>query len=136
MPEAPQRIQLRRTAGWRMPEGAVKVDRTTRWGNPWRIEEMRFSADAHPNFDAEHPWRVTGLGYTLISAAFATEAEAREFSISRFRFCLERGLLRVGIPDVRGELRGLPLACWCRLDQLCHADVLLEIANDGLPPWP
>jgi hypothetical protein len=27
------------------------------------------------------------------------------------------------------ELRGKDLACWCRLDQPCHADVLLEIAN-------
>jgi hypothetical protein len=28
-----------------------------------------------------------------------------------------------------GELRGKNLACWCPLDQPCHADVLLEIAN-------
>ena len=27
-------------------------------------------------------------------------------------------------------LRGLNLACWCGLDQPCHADVLLEIANE------
>ena len=27
------------------------------------------------------------------------------------------------------ELRGKDLACWCSLDQPCHADVLLEIAN-------
>lgn len=27
------------------------------------------------------------------------------------------------------ELRGKNLACWCRLDQPCHADILLEIAN-------
>lgn len=27
------------------------------------------------------------------------------------------------------ELRGKDLCCWCPLDQLCHADVLLEIAN-------
>lgn len=26
-------------------------------------------------------------------------------------------------------LRGKDLACWCPLDQPCHADVLLEIAN-------
>lgn len=30
----------------------------------------------------------------------------------------------------REELRGKNLACWCPLDQPCHADVLLEIAND------
>lgn len=28
------------------------------------------------------------------------------------------------------EIAGKNLACWCRLDQPCHADVLLEIAND------
>jgi hypothetical protein len=27
------------------------------------------------------------------------------------------------------QLRGKNLACWCALDQPCHADVLLEIAN-------
>ncbi len=27
------------------------------------------------------------------------------------------------------ELRGKDLACFCRLDQECHADVLLELAN-------
>ena len=27
------------------------------------------------------------------------------------------------------ELRGKDLACWCGLDQECHADVLLELAN-------
>jgi len=26
-------------------------------------------------------------------------------------------------------LRGKNLACWCALDQPCHADVLLELAN-------
>ena len=27
------------------------------------------------------------------------------------------------------ELKGKDLACWCPLDQPCHADVLLELAN-------
>jgi hypothetical protein len=31
------------------------------------------------------------------------------------------------IPD--HPLRGENLACWCPLDQPCHADVLLELAN-------
>lgn len=35
----------------------------------------------------------------------------------------------VGWPEHIGELRGKNLACWCRLDQPCHADVLLELAN-------
>jgi hypothetical protein len=31
--------------------------------------------------------------------------------------------------DRVAELRGKDLACWCRLDQPCHADVLLNLAN-------
>lgn len=27
------------------------------------------------------------------------------------------------------DLRGKNLACWCALEQPCHADVLLELAN-------
>lgn len=33
----PERIQLRRTKGWRMPPDTVKVDRTTKWGNPFVV---------------------------------------------------------------------------------------------------
>lgn len=39
------------------------------------------------------------------------------------------GLLTNGTGYPLGELRGKNLACWCRLDQPCHADVLLELAN-------
>lgn len=28
-----------------------------------------------------------------------------------------------------GELRGKNLACWCPLDEPCHADLLLRLAN-------
>ena len=33
------------------------------------------------------------------------------------------------VAEARRNLRGHDLACWCRLDEPCHADVLLEIAN-------
>ncbi len=33
--------------------------------------------------------------------------------------------------DLRACLRGKNLACWCRLGQPCHADVLLEMANSA-----
>lgn len=29
---------------------------------------------------------------------------------------------------VKERLRGKNLCCWCKLDQVCHGDVLLEIA--------
>jgi hypothetical protein len=38
---------------------------------------------------------------------------------------------RVGLRGRAGkvELAGRDLACWCPLDQPCHADVLLMVAN-------
>ena len=35
----PQRVQLKRSAGWKMPANTLKVDRTTRWGNPFSAAE-------------------------------------------------------------------------------------------------
>ena len=35
--------------------------------------------------------------------------------------------------EIRAELAGKDLACWCPLDMACHADVLRRIAN-GEPP--
>ena len=112
----PQRIQLRRTKGWRKPEGAVVVARPTKWGNPWRIGEPSPHGDGEP-----------------LTAAGAV-AMYRE-TIADLAYCLGDPLWN---PDpgfaesVRRELAGHDLACWCPLGQPCHADVLLEIANGGV----
>ena len=37
-------------------------------------------------------------------------------------------LVPIASPDLERELRGKPLGCYCRLDQSCHAGVLLRIA--------
>jgi Domain of unknown function (DUF4326) len=52
-----------------------------------------------------------------------------EVAVARFRADLYAGRLRVTVDDVRRELAGRDLACWCPLDRPCHADVLLEVAN-------
>ncbi|MEJ8281342.1 DUF4326 domain-containing protein [Pseudonocardia spirodelae] len=36
----PRRIRLRRTKGWRKPDGAVLVTRPGPWGNPFDVREM------------------------------------------------------------------------------------------------
>lgn len=83
----PVRVRLSRRAGWKMPPNTVKVDRSTRWGNPWTVANsgrvppvLRFACETAPLWD--------------VSA-----------------------------------LRGKNLACWCALDAECHADILLEAAN-------
>lgn len=47
-----------------------------------------------------------------------------------FRESLVAERLPYTIDDVRRELRGKNLACWCK-ESPCHASVLLEIANGG-----
>jgi len=39
MNDTPQRIQLRRTKGWRKAEDAIVVARPTRWSNPFSVEK-------------------------------------------------------------------------------------------------
>ena len=47
------------------------------------------------------------------------------------RRCVElyRERLRPDLVASLDELRSKDLACWCPLDEPCHADVLLELAN-------
>ncbi|WP_195167634.1 DUF4326 domain-containing protein [Mycobacteroides abscessus] len=99
----PQRIQRKRVKCWRMPEGAKYVGRPTIYGNPFRVgtnEELGEVLDA---------------------------ARAADFFRAWFR---EPEAWVLPKPPLLDELRGHDLACWCPLDSPCHADVLLELAND------
>ena len=53
----------------------------------------------------------------------------RPYAVKLFRDWTEEVATPAWFAAVRNELRGKDLACWCPLDQPCHADVLLEIAN-------
>jgi hypothetical protein len=106
----PQRIQLRRTKGWRKPAGAVVVSRPSKWGNPWRADT--WSGD--PVACRRHA--VQSFRRDLV---WAIEEPWTKPHTIRFRI----------IAESLAELRGHDLACWCPLDSPCHADVLLELAN-------
>lgn len=130
----PERIQLRRTKGWRKPEGAVVVSRPSKWGNPWRVEMER---DERGRRWHRVRHLVTGEGI----GAFVCLDVALRTATSQFRTDLERGALPYSIDDVERELAGRDLCCWCPpapmtrrgsvnwLRLACHADVLVEYAN-------
>ncbi len=106
---APIRIQRSRAKGARLSAAnglpIVCVSRPSRWGNP-------FSS-------------------VLAAARPADKPSLRAESVAQFRRALLKadGALPFTSEDVRRELRGKNLACWCPSDQPCHADVLLEVAN-------
>ena len=117
----PVRVQLSRAKGWKMPPNTVKVDRSTRWGNPF-------------NMAAAIDW------------GFATKASAASVVVDCFRAWVPGGhqaeslwqgpqsdAARLPFKDLT-PLRGKNLACWCKLPRpgepdVCHAAVLLELAN-------
>jgi hypothetical protein len=54
----------------------------------------------------------------------------RAEAVRRYRDDLLAGRLMITVEDVKRHLRGADLACYCPLNEPCHADVLLELAND------
>jgi len=58
-------------------------------------------------------------------------------AVRRYRDDLLAGRLGITVEQVREELQGRDLACYCPLDEPCHADVLIQVANnERLPSRP
>ena len=103
MKSTPRRV--RRPWIWReRPDGVVDVTRATRFGNPF----------------------TEGTRAEMVAAyrAWITDPFAPSIRGKRRTFTAPTAA------DI-ASLRGKDLACYCPLDgQPCHADVLLELAND------
>ena len=131
MSDAPRRIRLSRAKGWRMPPGTVKVDRSTAFGNPYPIGSLTIAIGEAQS----RRWYVGSLKAQDFSIV-ATEGDARQAAVIAFRAWLAAPSRSHLVARTQHQLRGKNLACWCALDQPCHADVLLEIANAPLTPAP
>ncbi len=138
----PQRIQLKRTKGWKMPPNTVKVDRTTRYGNPWRpgdpgtvqlafgsrasivqlgkqqitvagtVHRYRCWLEGRPPFHVEVKAALDESVHQMPAGTLLPEREWRDWVLAN-------------VPALRGK----NLACWCKVGDACHADVLLRLAN-------
>ena len=131
----PQRIQRKRTKGWRMPAGAISVGRPSAFGNPAMIEVV-------PS-DRER-FTVYAGDVGPIIGSFLTRSEAHQRAVRWFRWWIQHtdGTIWSShnlshayadahrqLTERLPELAGHDLACWCPLELECHADVLLELAN-------
>lgn len=106
-----KRIRRQRTKGWRLPDGAIYVGRPTVYGNPYRADQRP------PKFPDGRRWgrREAVNSYSLMLGSGWRLKRPPGFVI------VERAM---------AELEGLDLACWCPLNEPCHADVLLWYANE------
>lgn len=94
-----------------MPENTVKVDRSTRYGNPFPIGREGPLGRIAP--DAE--------GAVGFFCQMLDDPELREAA---------------GYPSdeqIRADLAGKNCGCWCREGTWCHADPLIQRANSPLP---
>lgn len=140
----PKRIQRKRTRGWRAPEGAVYVGRGSRYGNPFRV----YLCDCCGHWDViddngvtYHVDHAVARGDAMPSgivldpgpapAGDAQRREATAHAVDLFVQDIEWGSAAITVDQIRAELAGKDLMCWCAEDSECHADVLLAIANGG-----
>ena len=95
------RFQVHRGEKSKPNPEACCVCRPSRWGNPFKAK------DFGGNWGAYDMHRKTLLG---------DQARCKQ-------------VLGYDQLDVRVDLKGRDLGCYCSLDQPCHADTLLEVAN-------
>lgn len=145
----PRRIQMTRNKPWRPDNpNAVIVARPSKFGSPYRYRtpyglarvpatngdpweyEGRISGDG-----ARHDYHWPDGRITEHHVRYMTRDEI----VETFRRALvtptpqlrlyQRLVGPITVDDVRRELAGKDLACWCKSWDPCHADVLLEVAN-------
>lgn len=94
------------------------VARPSRWGNPYKVRENA----------AFGGWEVFGNSQVTWSEdSPLSREEASRIAVDYFRDYVPIGSIRHREFEI--ALEGKDLACWCPLDQPCHADVLLSICN-------
>jgi hypothetical protein len=79
----------------------------------WRKPHEGVCCDRSSRWGNPFDWRVLG----------------REGAVHEYERALLEGALPFTVADVRLALSGRPLGCYCRLDEPCHVEVLLQIAN-------
>jgi hypothetical protein len=139
----PQRIQRKRTKGWKMPPNTIYVGRPTKWGNPfnfsssdncWNALALGCRGDAKGRREAAvkafRQWIADPRGRVKeMDFALVMECKGKTVQLGP----RAKAGTAPSHEEVRQSLRGKNLACFCPLDQPCHADVLLELANAPVP---
>jgi hypothetical protein len=101
------------------------VGRPTKWGNPFIVGRQSTKGHVY-----KYAWAASAKPGTLshtvhkfIGYYREKRADAIADAVMYYRDYLKGSSLDYS------ELRGKDLACWCPIDQPCHADVLIELAN-------
>jgi hypothetical protein len=120
-----KRIQRKCTKGWRMPENTVYVGLGTKWANPIKLVGDMVYIDAGYRRKIMDKW-------VILEQAILKESVILLFKVLFTEMKLEKDLSywqkHFKSLDL-SELKGKNLACFCKEDEPCHADILLKLAN-------
>lgn len=76
--------------------------------------------------------QAPGLKRSRLANPFSVKEHGRDEALRLYRehLAADPALLAA----VRAEFAGRDLACWCKPGEPCHADILLNIANERRTP--
>ena len=107
-----ERIQRKRTKGFKLPANTVCVNRGTKFGNPFKIKLGMTRHMACLAFED------CILNNAMVYGWFNSLDESRK-QLERFKWMAEN----------IGLLKGKHLACFCKPEDECHGDILLKLAR-------
>jgi hypothetical protein len=104
------------------PRDVIFVDRPSRWSNPFFIPDYRAI-----------PWTTIELAARLGRSVRSFRCATKKEAVEKFEKALLEGSLEITPIMIWTELKGLDIACFDRVNQPSHADILLRIANGPRP---
>lgn len=136
LPIRVQRIQQRKQVS---PNGlpTVYVGSGSRWSNPFKLVKQ---SSGKWTIQTDGSERCNKLLIKHCHAIYDTKDEAAADAINCYSHWLlpynrkegsmsEFYLSMSNIEDIVASLKGRNLSCWCSIDEKCHADLLIELAN-------
>jgi hypothetical protein len=125
---SPIRIRLFRGSKFNLQEtsrsinglAAIRIDRNSGWENPFLGERSAPTAAV----EMFHRWLLGNMSPDELADCCGHGRFSNGAWLANRRQCVLHA-----IPTLRGN----NLACWCKLRDPCHGDVLLEIANALAP---
>lgn len=138
-----ERIQRKRTKGYKMPPNAVYVGRPTKLGNPFFVRDglVHFQLN---RYTSKIKWWDNRYYHGLLPMWSLIDNDVINKNIVNLYRRWLNGETKFGEepstwlpeamikpPPTKEEIiqfiNGRDVACWCSLDKPCHVDVILEI---------
>jgi hypothetical protein len=124
--EKPIRVQRSRKKGSKLPPNTVCVTRGTKYGNPFKVVKLGYEWGIYPFHPEYHRLYNTKREATLASIELYKKSL---LNYTHGGSTKDMIIDLAVIESIQNDLKGKNLACFCKLDEPCHADFLLKIAN-------